>query len=44
MSGVICDRSIAVKGKVYQTVVRPAVIYGAGGVKTFISSGQDGHD
>lgn len=28
MSGVICDRSIAVKGKVFKTVVRPAVIYG----------------
>lgn len=28
VSGVICDRSIAVKGKVFKTVVRPAVIYG----------------
>ena len=31
MSGVLCDRKINVKlkGKVYKTVVRPAMMYGA---------------
>ena len=31
VSGILCDRriSLRVKGKVYKTVVRPAMIYGA---------------
>ena len=31
VSGILCDRSISlrVKGKVYKTVVRPAMMYGA---------------
>ena len=32
VSGILCDRIISfrVKGKVYKTVVRPAMMYGAG--------------
>ncbi len=31
ISGILCDRriSLRVKGKVYKTVVRPAMMYGA---------------
>ena len=31
VSGVLCDRSmnVTIKGKVYRTVVRPALMYGA---------------
>ena len=31
VSGILCDRRISfrVKGKVYKTVVRPAIVYGA---------------
>ena len=31
MSGVLCDRrmNVKIKGKVYRTVVRPALMYGA---------------
>ena len=31
VSGILCDRiiSLRVKGKVYKTVVRPAMMYGA---------------
>ena len=31
VSGIVCDRriSLRVKGKVYKTVVRPAMMYGA---------------
>ena len=34
MSGVLCDRnmSLGVKGKVYRTCVRPAMLYGMGTV------------
>ena len=29
VSGVLCDRRMKIKGKVYRTVVRPALMYGA---------------
>ena len=31
VSGVLCDRKmkVKIKGKVYRTVVRPALVYGA---------------
>ena len=31
MSGVVCDRrmKVKIKGKVYKTIVRPAMVYGA---------------
>ena len=31
MSGVLCDRrmKVKIKGKVYKTIVRPAMVYGA---------------